>query len=110
MHGDLSTMMKNVETVDAYVTCIRQVAMLLGYAEPQILEVFKNTLPNRLYWVLFPIENLQQAVEATKRVLMKEKINRQLSGQSSMAPFMNVSHAHKSSVGKNLKKQYHSMH
>ena len=25
--------------------CIRQVATLLGYGEPQILEVFKNTLP-----------------------------------------------------------------
>ena len=55
----------NVENVDAYVTHIRQVAMLLGYGEPQILEVFKNTLPNRLYWVLFPIENLQQP-ETTK--------------------------------------------
>ena len=33
---------------DGYVTRIRQVATLLGYGEPQILEVFKNTLPNRL--------------------------------------------------------------
>ena len=49
---------ENVQTVDAYVTHVRQVAMLLGYGELQILEVFKNTLPNRLYWVLFPIENL----------------------------------------------------
>ena len=36
---------KSTETIDAYVTCIRQVATLLGYGEPQILEVFKNTLP-----------------------------------------------------------------
>ena len=49
---------ENIETVDAYVTHVRQVAMLLGYGELQILEVFKNTLSNRLYWVLFPIENL----------------------------------------------------
>ena len=34
---------KNVETIDAYVHCIRQVT-LLGYQEPQLLEVFKNTL------------------------------------------------------------------
>ena len=27
---------KNTETIDAYVTCIRQVATLLGYREPQI--------------------------------------------------------------------------
>ena len=58
----------NVETVDAYVTCVRQVAMLLGYGEPQILEVLKNTLPNRLHWVLFPIANLRQAVETAKGV------------------------------------------
>ena len=47
---------ENIETVDVYVTHIRQVAMLLGYGDLQILEVFKNTLPNRLYWVLFPID------------------------------------------------------
>ena len=49
---------KNTETIDAYVHHIRQVATLLGYGEPQILEVFKNTLPIRLYWVLFPLDNL----------------------------------------------------
>ena len=40
---------ENTETIDAYVTQIRQVATLLGYGEPQILEVFKNTLPTKLY-------------------------------------------------------------
>ena len=45
---------ENTETIDAYVTCIRQVATPLGYEEPQILEVFKNTLPTKLYWVFFP--------------------------------------------------------
>ena len=35
---------ENTETINAYITCIRQVAALLGYEEPQILEVFKNTL------------------------------------------------------------------
>ena len=39
---------KNTEIIDAYVTHIRQVATLLGYGEPQILEVFKNTLPTKL--------------------------------------------------------------
>ena len=55
-------------------------ATLLGYGEPQILEVSKNTLPNRLYWILFPMEDLRQAVETVKRILTKEKIDRQLSG------------------------------
>ena len=31
---------ENKETIDPYVTCIGQVAALLGYGEPQILEVF----------------------------------------------------------------------
>ena len=68
---------ENAETIDVYVTCIRQVAALLGYGEPQNVEVFKNTLPTKLYWILFPIEDLRQAVEAAKRILTKEKIDKQ---------------------------------
>ena len=68
---------ENTETIDAYVTHIRQVAALLGYGEPQILEVFKKTLPTKLYWILFPIEDLRQAVETAKRILTKEKLDRQ---------------------------------
>ena len=67
MHGDLLILMRIAETIDAYVTHIRQVAVLLGYGEPQILEVFKNTLPTKLYWILFPIEDLKQAVEIAKK-------------------------------------------
>ena len=54
-----------------------------------MLEVFKNTLPKRLYWVLFPIEDLRQAVATVKMILTKEKIDRQLAGQTSSKPFMN---------------------
>ena len=59
---------ENTETIDAYVTCIRQVAGLLGYGESQILDVFRNTPPPKLYWILFPIEDLRQAVETAKRI------------------------------------------
>ena len=31
-------------------------------------------LPSRLYWVLFPVEDLRQAVEMAKRILTKEKL------------------------------------
>ena len=62
---------KNTETIDSYVIWIRQVATLLGYGEPQKLEVFKNTLPTKLYWILFPIEDLRQAVDTAKRILTK---------------------------------------
>ena len=61
--------------IDAYVNCIRQVATLLGYEKPQVLELFKNTIPNIVYWILYPIDNLRLAVETAKRVLMKEKID-----------------------------------
>ena len=66
---------ENAETLDSYVTCIRQVATLLGYGKPHILEVFRSPLPTRLYWVLFPIEDLRQAVETAERILTKEKID-----------------------------------
>ena len=78
---------ENIKTIDAYVTQIRQVAALLGYREPQILEVFNNTLPTKLYWILFPIENLRQAVGIAKRTLTKEKLDRQLMGQPSSSTF-----------------------
>ena len=33
---------ENTETIDAYINCIRWLATLLGYQEPQVLEVFKT--------------------------------------------------------------------
>ena len=64
---------ENVETPDAYVIRITQVARLLCYEELQVIEVFKNTVPNRLYWVLFPINNLHEAVETAKKVPNKRE-------------------------------------
>ena len=55
-------------------------ARLLGYGDPQVLEGFKNTVPIRSHWVLFPIDNLHEAVETAKRFLTKEKIDRQMTG------------------------------
>ena len=59
--------------------------------------MFKNTVPNGLYWVLFPIDNLHDAVETAKRFLTKEKIDRQMTGQSSI-PFMKLSDKRRKSV------------
>ena len=67
---------ENTETTDSYVMQIRQVAILLGYGEPRVLEVFKNRLPTKLYWILFPIEDLRQAVETAKRILTKERLDK----------------------------------
>ena len=54
------------------------------------LEVFKKTLPTKLYWKLFPIEDLRQAVEIAKGILTKEKLDKQLTGQTSTSPFLNI--------------------
>ena len=81
---------ENAKTIDSYVIQIRQVAILLGYGEPQILEVFTDTLPTKSYWILFPIEDLRQAVDTAKRILTKEKLDKQLTGQTSTSPFMSV--------------------
>ena len=96
---------ENTETIGAYVTCITQVTTLLGYGEPQILEVFKNTLPTKLYWILFPIEDLRQMVETAKRILTKEKLDRQLTRQSSSTPFMSISDFHNRKVLFNTKEE-----
>ena len=53
----------------------------------QILENFKNTLLYRLYLTLINENNLRDAIDLAKRVLTKEKLDRQLTGQSS-TPFM----------------------
>ena len=49
--------------IDRYIQKVKQVAALLDYGEPQILELFKNTLPSRLYYMLYHIDNLRVAVE-----------------------------------------------
>ena len=81
---------ENTETIDSYVIRVRQVATLLGYGEQQILEVFKNTLPTKLYWILFQIEDRRKAVDTAQRILTKEKLDKQLTGQTSTSPFMSI--------------------
>ena len=81
---------ENTETKDSYVIRKRQVVTLLGYGELQILEVFKNTLPTKLYWILFPIEDLRQAVDTAKRILTKRKVRQTVDRLDSHQPFMSV--------------------
>ena len=50
----------------------------------------KNTLPTKLYWILFPIEDLRHVVEMAKRILTKVKLDKQLTGQTSTSPFMSI--------------------
>ena len=50
--------------------------------------------PHKLYWILFPIEDLKQAIETAKRILTREKLDKQLAGQSSSTPFMSIRDSH----------------
>ena len=59
---------------------MRQVVALLGYGEPQCLKVFQNTLPSTVYWILFPIGDLQKVLETTSR----------RAGQKASTPFMSL--------------------
>ena len=96
---------ENTETIDTYITCIKQVATFLDYGEPQTSGVFKNTLPTKLYWILFPIEDLRQVVETAKRILTKKTINRQISGQSSSTLFMSIRDSHNKNVSFDTKEE-----
>ena len=69
---------------------ISQVAAMLNYGEMKILENFKNTLLYRLYSSLNNVNNLRDAIDLARRVLTKEKLDRQLTGQYS-TPFMKAS-------------------
>ena len=79
-------------TIDGYIYKVKQVAALLDYADPQLLELFKNTLPSRLYYLLYHIDNLNFTIETAKQILTTEKIDKQKTGQSSATPFMKASH------------------
>ena len=72
-----------------YIQKVKQVAGLLDYGDPQIVELFKNTLHSRLHYMLYQINDLREAVEMAKRLLTKEQMDKK-AGQSSTSPFMQV--------------------
>ena len=80
---------ENTDKIDSYVLSMSQVAAMLNYAEMQILENFKNTLPYQLYSTLIIVINLRDAIDLAKRVLTKGEIRQTLTGQSS-TPFMRM--------------------
>ena len=68
---------ENTDTTDSYIGKVKQVAVLLNCVEPQILELLKNTLPSGLYYMLYQIDDLRTVIETAKRVLTKEKIDKE---------------------------------
>ena len=94
------------DTIDGYIQKVKKVAALLNYGEPQILELFKNTLLSRLYYMLYQINGLRVAVETAKRLLTKQQMDKK-SGQATASPFMQISQGNsksKSKAEKNKKK------
>ena len=86
-----------MDSIDSYVMRFSQCVVMLNYGEPQILELMKNTLPSRLYPILFPIYNLRDVITMEKRVMIKEMTNRQKTGKTSAMPFMQVTNNNQSS-------------
>ena len=64
-----------------------------------------NTLPTKLYWILFPIEDLRQVVEIAKRILTKEKLDRQSTGQLCSTPIMSIRDGHQRRVSFDTKEE-----
>ena len=91
------------DTTDGYIQKVKQVAGLLDYGDPQILELFKNTLPSRLYYMLYHMDKLREAVEMAKRVLAKEQMDKK-AGQSFTSPFMQISQSSSKNKDKMEKK------
>ena len=81
---------ENADTIDSYIPKIKQEAAVLNYGEPQILQLFKNTLPSRLYYMVYNINNLREAVETAKHMITKKEIDGCKSGEAAPSPFMKV--------------------
>ena len=62
--------------------------------------MFKNTLPTKSYWILFPIVDLMQVVETVNRILIKAKLDRQLT-----TPFMSIRDGHNRKVSYDTKEE-----
>ena len=93
---------KATNTIDGYIQKVKQVPALLNYGEPQILELFKNTLPSRLYYMLYQINDLRVVVETAKRLLTKEQMDKK-AGQATTSPFMHVNQGNSKNKNKTEK-------
>ena len=57
---------ETTDTIDSCGLQLKQCAQMLGYNEGQVLEMFRNTLPTRYYYLLLVIKDLRKAVESAK--------------------------------------------
>ena len=84
-------------TIDGYIQKVKQVAALLDYGSTTNLRITQKTLPSRLYYMVYQIENLRVVVETAKKLLTKEQMDKK-AGQSTALPFIQFSQG--SSKGK----------
>ena len=71
MHGGSFQFDEATNTIYGYIYKVKQVAALSDYGESQILELFKNTLPSRLYCMLYHIDDLRVVVEDSQKAIDK---------------------------------------
>ena len=57
----------NSDTLDSYVACIRQVAVVLGYGEPQVLEVLTKYTSNKIILGSFSYRRFKTGSGNSKR-------------------------------------------
>ena len=76
---------ETADIIDSYVLRLKQCAQMLGYNEGQVLELFKNILPNKYYYLFFGIQNPREAVKSAKWVMTKENVYNKLACLSSIS-------------------------
>ena len=64
------------ETTDSHVLRLKQCVQVLRCNEGQVLELTKNALSTRYYYLLIDILNHREAVESDKHVMSKEKVEK----------------------------------
>ena len=57
---------ENTETIDSYVMQIRTGSNTLGLWRATGIGSIQNTLPTKLYWILFPIEDSETSSRNSK--------------------------------------------
>ena len=68
------------DTIPSYVLRLKQFAQMSGYNEGQALDLFKNILSTRYYYLLFCNQNCREPVVSYKHVMTKEKTDKELAG------------------------------
>ena len=77
-------------TIDGYIQQVYASGGIIKLWRTTILELFKRTLPSRLYYMLYQINDLRVVVETAKRLLTKEQTDKK-SGHATTSPFMQTS-------------------